>query len=96
MRAPLAPSSVYRAQGMRPVYWQGLVLWLTPHEYSKVSALADPGATIDATDAQIEAQDRWYEQAKIDREQETAEWRRFLSRFAALAPAAAGAAENTP
>lgn len=67
---------------MRPVYWSGLVLWMSPAEYARVKD-SDLWGTqaVDPTDAQIEAQDQWYETTKALREQEAAEWQRLADLF---------------
>lgn len=81
MRAPEFPSSVYRERGWYPVYWYGIVLWLTPNQYAQVRRIGPAEQYPDATDAQIEAQDRWYEQAKSEREQEASDLERIFSRM---------------
>lgn len=90
MRAPIAPSSVYIKQGKRPVYWQGMVLWLSGYEYQRVAALMQTGQMFDATEEQIEAQDRWYESAKAEREREAEDFRRMFQTFTTRPAAAPG------
>jgi hypothetical protein len=79
--APLAPSSHYKARGMRPVYAWGLVLWLTPLQYQQILEV-DPSFIQDATDEQIDRQDEWYEQAREERRLEAEEWTRIARLFA--------------
>lgn len=78
MRAPAFPSRYYREQGMKPVYWGGLVLWLTPIQYRKVRAVGDGIGICDATDDQIARQDEWYERAVAEQEQEDDEFARLF------------------
>lgn len=78
MGDPIAPSSVYRANGRpHPVYWYGRVLWLTPAEYAAVRKMDTDASYPDATDEQIEAHDEWYSRA-------AAVANREADRFAAL------------
>lgn len=83
MRAPAFPSSHYRAQGMLPVYWYGLVLWMPKSQYTAVKRSEMWGVqACDATEEQIASQDRWYESAEIEREREANEWARIVRLFA--------------
>ncbi len=76
MRAPAFRSEHYRAQGMKPVYWHGLVIWLTTGQYDAITRSGDV-TLVDATEEQIAKQDEWYEQA-LEEAREDARWIRSL------------------
>lgn len=79
-QAPAFHSSHYRAQGMKPVYHWGLVVWLTPAQYQTCQEIA-PGYLVDATVQQISEQDAWYEQSVLERKGELERWKRVFARF---------------
>lgn len=81
MRVPVAPSSFYREHG-RPhaVFAYGLVLFLTPSEYAAVRKLDADGKIHDATEEQITAHDRWFEEAQ---EQTCRDWAELARLFGA-------------
>lgn len=64
---------------MLPVYWHGLVLWVTRDQYDSIQTVE---SLPEATDEQIAQQDAWYEQAQQEMREEAERWGPFLKRFA--------------
>jgi hypothetical protein len=79
MRVPAFPSSHYRRMGWKPVYWNGLVVWMTTEQYERTGILRENGEASDATEEQIARQDSWRERALQEEEREAEEFSRLFN-----------------